>query len=840
MMDGGGTLPREVIKWLQSLDLSFQIKNPKRDMTNGFIVAEIMTRYHPKEVSMNTYENGTRLGCKVDNWEQLFKLFRRKGLQIAKYDVDPVIHCAPGAAISFLFKLYQCLTKRAVKVFSQMEQPVVPAFARDTASTRLKDHEISRIEDNVERTIRAIDTLGMYHEERRHMKAFEAPFLVQHEKKMKSLKAGEEADADRAQDDLLGESVQVDEVTVKALQDVAQIKVPGREGETAGAGKTQKNKLTALGAQRKSAVGALATLQHPALFAKPAADIMRPLVTGIINEAEELSKIIDSRKDVMVSFMEHCRDSVPEEISVRVFETLSTRAQLLVDTLIKSPPEFWKVWSLLYPALVDFSESSVVFESVVFLFKRIGDLMRETDPGLTQQLISEVGLPSLAKLLRTAPEKRDSICEIVYCYTQQDTLNHLLVLRALKERVDNLPVYVSSLSCLVSMDAELGLLDEHLLDLYIYYALVAQQSPQPKIRVAGLSILSSIAAGSNHHKSLVTLIPSFAQLASDDWWEVQAQLLQLASHLLGRITMSVQASDRRESPGNEDEMVDGEDAADGERDLPKAGGGGGGGGGDGSEGDEEAVEGLLGIIGRVFVVSNSKNVLQVGLSALVHVLGDYPMLFPMYVSVLLDQPPEMRRRLLRPHEEQGVDLPVGKLTYVMGNCSRMYEERCVSDLWPHIDAAKTFSMQLETSPLDHFELEHMEVLSASLPPVFDEMQADEWLDIFEKVKQYIFVALVDPDLHHLSTQIIRRFWLCPVDRIATRSLEASKRTLLQALRILYNMERTKVDEAAMLEFLRDMHHQGGNVQLELRSVVDSFQETHPDEFANSGLASVFM
>merc|ERR1719262_1783791 len=98
-------------------------------------------------------------------------------------------------------------------------------------------------------------------------------------------------------------------------------------------------------------------------------------------------------------------------------------------------------------------------------------------------------------------------------------------------------VYVSCLACLVSVDAQLGLLDEHLLDLYIYYALVACQSTQPKVRVAGISILSTITMCSTQHHSIVGLIPVLEGLAGDDWWEVQAQLLQLSTHLLSKLAL---------------------------------------------------------------------------------------------------------------------------------------------------------------------------------------------------------------------------------------------------------------------------------------------------------------
>merc|ERR1719160_1823028 len=122
---------------------------------------------------------------------------------------------------------------------------------------------------------------------------------------------------------------------------------------------------------------------------------------------------------------------------------------------------------------------------------------------------------------------------------------------------------------------------------------------------------------------------------------------------------------------------------------------------------------------------------------------------------------------------------IGKITYVCGSSTREYEEKCISALWPHLDMAKTFVKQHDVSPLDHWEVAHMEVFLATLPEIFLDIEAEEWLALFEKVKQYIFVALVDPDLHWISTRIIKKFWLCHVEQIATRSVEGSTNILLQ-------------------------------------------------------------
>mmetsp|Transcript_145945 Transcript_145945/g.254649 ORF Transcript_145945/g.254649 Transcript_145945/m.254649 type:complete len:843 (+) Transcript_145945:96-2624(+) len=834
-------LPREIIKWLQSLDLSFVVKNPKRDLANGYLCAEIVSRYYPKDINIVCYENGTRLAAKVDNWEQLFRHTRKTIPQITKQDIDPVIHCAPGAAEFFLLKLHQVLTKRTIRPIAPQpaDTSMPPAYMRDTASVRLKDHEISRVQDRVERTIKAIDVLGMYHEERRMQKTLEAPLLLREERRRKMRRPY--TDRGLLNSEELHESVQIDEVRVKSLT-IGDTKLPGggtqRRDQPQAAG--TQNSLMKKVATPRSAVGALAGMQVPALFVKPAADIMRPLVSSIISESEELSKVLDSHKDIVVSFMEQCRDAVPEDISVRVFETLANRAQLLVDTLTKSPPEFWKVWSTFYPALTDFKEQSPVFGTASFLFKRIGDLMRDADPTLTQQLITEVGLPSLSKEMTRSPEKREALCEIIYSYTQEDTLNHLLVLRALKDKVADLSVYISCLACFISRDAQLSLLDEHLLDLYIYYALIAMQSPQPKIRVAGLSILCTITMCSSQHHSVVALIGSFAELATDDWWEVQAQLLLLSAHLLSKIT----AGERQDMEAEDDAStkVDSPSAAStAGRDhtmTPLAGGG----DAEIEAGVEDVAGQLLDIIGRLFVVSNSKNVLQVGLSALVHLLPDFTNLQPMFVAVLLDQPMKLRRRLLQAQSPEEAGSSDGsKRIYAYGSV-RMYEEKHVSSVWPHLDMAKTFVKQLEVSPLDHWEIEHMEVFLACLPDEFSAEEADEvggWLDLFKKVHLYIFAALVDPKLHLHSTEIIKRFWLCNVERIATRSIEASKKTLVKALWLLYrDMDGTTVDEAAVLEFLRDLCNRGDPVQFEVINVVESFREAYPTEYQNSNLCTL--
>ena len=107
------TLSREILKWIQSLDLTYSVRNVRRDFANGFLVAEILSRFkeYSGEINMHSFDNGTAISRRKDNWQQLLKIFRKRSIPISEDLANAVLHCQVMAAIQMVEKLYTHLTK---------------------------------------------------------------------------------------------------------------------------------------------------------------------------------------------------------------------------------------------------------------------------------------------------------------------------------------------------------------------------------------------------------------------------------------------------------------------------------------------------------------------------------------------------------------------------------------------------------------------------------------------------------------------------------------------------------------------------------------------------------
>ena len=177
-------LPREVLRWMHALDLSSSIKNPRRDFSNGYLVAEMFSWYYPNEIVLHSYNNGTSLQSKLGNWSQLERFFLKKKLTVPKELVEGTIHSKPGAANALAICVFSLLTNRRLKYLppaslssdltDRKYQDLLPAYARNTASqavkTNLTSTELSTAPDHLQIQNRAETILASHAETRRQQR----------------------------------------------------------------------------------------------------------------------------------------------------------------------------------------------------------------------------------------------------------------------------------------------------------------------------------------------------------------------------------------------------------------------------------------------------------------------------------------------------------------------------------------------------------------------------------------------------------------------------------------------------------------------------------------------
>ncbi|XP_077388856.1 spermatogenesis-associated protein 4 [Festucalex cinctus] len=141
-------LPRDVTRWLQSLELTVQPMNVRRDFCSGYHVAEMFCRYYPRDFEMHSYSRGASFSAKQDNWNKIRRTLQKLSLHLSEKLAYGTMHCKPGAAELLVQQVYSVLTKHRPRTAQSQEldfsdqkyQQLLPPAARATATTAVKSN----------------------------------------------------------------------------------------------------------------------------------------------------------------------------------------------------------------------------------------------------------------------------------------------------------------------------------------------------------------------------------------------------------------------------------------------------------------------------------------------------------------------------------------------------------------------------------------------------------------------------------------------------------------------------------------------------------------------------
>ena len=111
---------RNLFVWLRYLKLKkFRSERIRNDLANGYVVAEVLSKFFPAQISTHSFDLAIHSKAKKDNWLQLKKFFRRYskfGEILKQRDIDILVDPTVGisgndAGIHVLLDVYRFLFK---------------------------------------------------------------------------------------------------------------------------------------------------------------------------------------------------------------------------------------------------------------------------------------------------------------------------------------------------------------------------------------------------------------------------------------------------------------------------------------------------------------------------------------------------------------------------------------------------------------------------------------------------------------------------------------------------------------------------------------------------------
>jgi len=771
-------LPRELLKWLQSLDLTYSVKNVKRDFSNGFLVAEIFSRYAPADVEMHSYDNGHSLQRKLDNWAQLNKFFKKKGFLIEKELINDVVHCKSlEAPTQLIASIYSQLTGREVKLNAAASDaagdPSDPAYAKPNASSlltsQIRDSELATtLSDQSAAAARAKALIDEHTDQLRtdresQPSRYGVPGGAT-QSATASLTAGMmRGPAKPVPQEIESAQVRFQEVKVTQVdRNIAQLRA-SRDQALAGGTSFASSNQAPVGGVDPAASG----------MGGPPPPPPPPGMDGRVSMAELLtSRVLAKCPDVM-SLMGPATGSVPTAFAdvmavlpqlpvgdvVALFEVATAEASEPVAAACKAvPSNAWELFSLVTPA-VALTEAPEVYTAACGFLCSIGALLSTTKTS-AYAVLTEFALPFFMPTLRVgSPAKVSALLRVVYALVPPTPEAHIDAIRALQNAVNDQAAFVGLLPSLIAMEAAFS---SDLIALYVYYCVLALDLPSSKLRAAAIGMLVIIAE--QNPAPILALIPKLDALVDEGWWEVQAQLGRLCGALL--------------APSKAMHFDDANDPA--------------------------AIVGLL----SKALANRCPAAQAVVLSSAAPVLASHPALLPPFVEslVAVELPPPMRAVLCG-------DAPI-RLPMAGG---AILTAAPLPSSWPVLMVATELMATARAHALDTLEPAYAEVLSALLAPSSLSSGAGlDWSAWLKANKDYLYVALCDEELCvPVTTALKPLFAFLKEEALPTFS------TLLSSLRMVCD-NASAVCASVATDFLLAVFGMGPPFISALQNLVSNF------------------
>lgn len=864
-------------------------------------MAEIFSRYYAKDIHMHSYDNGNAAKSKKDNWSQLLKVLRRVGLPdiLSEEETHWIACLEEGAAISFLCRAFETLTQR--KLSQQVKAPTMgktAGYAKDISVTKVRkaiQHNNLKEGFDIQNTAKLLSTVVESHEMALQEERFTEPdrFSVAsngtHRQSLQQ-NSGIESLQSRTRLQNVEDMPQVraKEISVRQLdRNVTHLRAskeinrsPGSpKGRDRGGNNSSSSprplspdgSLSPLAIGDRSAGGALngrayfnedydsvgghstsgrggvvggggahseaghQSLPPGHLLPENSLSLLNACIGRVMNPSNHPAW--SSRSDAFNNFLIALSMlSAGDHIDALITETLKEiqiSAPMLADACAVTPKQFWKVSDLYCSVITSAPYDTQAYAAATRGFHLLGQHITKRDPHSSLSLFCDFALFKLSTTLISNPRKRVGILRLLHAFTPGDAPSHVQCIKRLQTIVPDLSVFIHCLTILSSNETHV---DELLLDLYSYYASIGLGLPSPKIRAGAVAMLQALLPQAELIvASNLPLLENLTDASGGMWWELQANLISLCGSYLaiqkhkGRGT----ARSRLYSAGEEGKNGNGEGKNADEADIVVGS-------------NAVAMRILYKILGEGNILPA---IMQLAVVTLAETVGYSAEFNALFVDILhrVENPADLRfllgLELTLPTDEA---LPTKTLP-LPASSGLPYVLYPVIDRWSPLVVAglvEDVAREESTERLSAFELQllHAAILSqinAAAQTNAALALTGAWVDLFEVVKNFVYVAFCDPDCAPHAVGIVTLYLF----NSKLRDAILSDTRFMGIFRLMYGAEALQAnnsgeDSAAACQFifesfLRDTFASGAPYNTAVQQALSQFSKSTPTVFANA-------
>ncbi len=876
-------IPREVLLWLQALNLTYKIRNPKRDLANGFVIAEVLSRYQLSyfdkrqetnlklTVSTQSFDTGFGMPARKANWALLRKIFTRlesEELVVTDKEIDSILNCDPDAALNLLLKLYAHLTGKTpdgISHPSNVEQNM-PDYAKPTIFQKLKDRQFMRLVDKRKIAQRAEEIITTHDEDMQNLRLTRVDRFT---KPKRRIIRDEDPTKDMCEARRKRMAAKMSEMSGDEQdgKDAKEVKVRAAGGKELA--KAKMSRRAALTSQEEETV----VITFDAVLN----DVINSVLSAKMeredkDDMQEYKEYEDKRGLFLIK---HFADRDPADVE-QIFTVMSDRSEEFAKAFATNAVDFSAYMSFivqLFQQMQPFTEPfariytrSLFLVGFLSVITEIGNKLLNLDPHISELYFLEYGLPALAPLLVSNPAKCNELVILLACYVPATSNAYARLIQAMKVNLRPFDSFVYCLAKLLSFGSVE--IDETLYVVCFRHAVDGFQAASPVTRTKALSILGIL--GQYDFRPILQVLGIIDKLSAEYYWESRAQIIMLCANMLESLNQlsiaKAEAKKEMETIKEEEEKKGGESQREGKansthneskaedrspvqkvetkkaeipaavdeekkadepsgiapQEEPK----------DDDENYADAEKAIFDILHKVFNDSTPIIAQKIGLIYTAKLLRYYKEFSKHYLQILLKVPEKVRANVLDVKPMPGTEEEV----YVLGVYTQKYRTFGAPLEWQSLYVASELESFIRSNDLKFLEQVHIQVFESCLVQEFAPHEIEEWLTIFQNLKRYFFIALCDRELCFASIQILKKFF-CHA-KMQAFVLENTKEVFVKTLTLLYNPDRDqecRERNKDFLEFLHDFDENNVALRDFVYTIIKSFASVSRKAYEESNL-----